>query len=399
MHEIFISYSTKDKDLVFQITKKLEDAGLKIWIAPHDINTGIDYEDSIIEAIEKTNVFLLFISKNSLQSEDVKSELTLARSEGKQIVPFRLDDSPLKSKFRYYLSSTQHISVDKKNLDDSIDKLVHEIKEKLNKEKFLPEMVLAESGSFVTDSNEEILLTYDFLIGKYEITFEQYGWYCEINGISLPNDEHWGRGKRPVINVRWWDCIRYCNWLSNLSNLPIAYDQNGYLLDADGKKTDELAKVQGYRLPTKAEWEYAAYGGHKRTETAFLYSGSDNLKAVGWYWVNSGDRELSGYRSERKISLNNCRTHEVGEKMPNSLGIFDMSGNVWEWCYDNYIENSPLQKENPVIISDHPEQTEKVEKGGSFSGNPHYAQINYTGKYEANAKRKNLGFRIVKTPE
>ena len=134
MHDIFVSYSTKDEAFVFQITKKLEDAGLKIWIAPRDIKKGTVYTDSIVEAIEKTKIFLLLISKNSQQSNEVNRELTMACEEEKTIIPFRLDESPIKGIFKYYLISTQHISVDKKNLDASMDKLVHEIKEKLDQD-------------------------------------------------------------------------------------------------------------------------------------------------------------------------------------------------------------------------------------------------------------------------
>ena len=201
------------------------------------------------------------------------------------------------------------------------------------------EMVLAEKGSFTKGNTwgngftselpvHQVTLTYNFEIGKYEVTFDEYDAFCDATGRSKPDDWGWGRVNRPVILVSWWDAIAYCNWVSNEEGLPNAYDINGNLLDANGNVTTDITEVVGYRLPTDAEWEYAARGGEHGSP--YIYSGSNLLSEVAWYYDNSGGK-----------------THEVGLKLPNTLGIFDMTGNVWEWCSDWFEFYSSTAQTNP----------------------------------------------------
>jgi len=118
------------------------------------------------------------------------------------------------------------------------------------------EFVLVEKGSFTMGDtwgdgydNEKpthkVTLTYNFYIGKYETTFDEYDVFCEATGIVKPDDKGCGRGSRPVINVSWTDAITYCNWLSDKEKLPKAYDSNGNLLDKDGRITTDPSEVVG----------------------------------------------------------------------------------------------------------------------------------------------------------
>ena len=134
------------------------------------------------------------------------------------------------------------------------------------------EMVLVEKGGFlmgdtlnIGNPNEKpvhiVNFSYNFHLGKYEVTIKEYSEFCDKTGRESPYEKEFKLDLIPAIAVSWWDAIAYCNWLSTKEGLPKAYDSNGNLLDLSGNITTDPSKVAGYRLPTEAEWEYAARGG------------------------------------------------------------------------------------------------------------------------------------------
>ena len=183
-----------------------------------------------------------------------------------------------------------------KNIDAKPKTKMNNIIKKQNNSKF-PEMIFIKGGDFIMGNNsntkimsegkpEHNVKLSDFYIGKYEITFTQYDYYCAETGTKKPEAEGSARGNRAVINVTWNDAVKYCKWLSVKTGKP-------------------------FRLPTEAEWEYAAKGGF-----AYPYSGSNKLDEVAWYANNAE------------------QTHNVGEKKANGYGLYDMSGNASEFCLD-----------------------------------------------------------------
>jgi formylglycine-generating enzyme required for sulfatase activity len=184
-----------------------------------------------------------------------------------------------------------------------------------------------------------------FYMSKYEVTQEEWG---ELMGNNPSNFK--GR-KLPVENVSWYDAIDYCNRRSIKEGLIPVYTRSG-----DAVTWNRSAN--GYRLPTEAEWEYAARGGVQ--SRGYVYAGSNNAGDVGWYDGNSGSK-----------------THDVGTKGGNELGLYDMSGNVWEWCWDWYggyrlpvnLYNEPLTQTDPVGPDS---GSDRVLRGGSWAN---YAQI------------------------
>ena len=188
-------------------------------------------------------------------------------------------------------------------------------------------MILVEAGRFEvgTKPNTKLVtIGNDFYICKYPVTFEEYDEFCEKEGRNKPGDRRWGRGTRPVINITWYDAIEYCNWKSKKDGYEEVYkiDSKGRdILDNTSAFGNLICTVNcnfdknGYRLPTEAERLFAARGGNESKN--YIYSGSNEINEVAWYKDNSEDK-----------------TQPVGQQKSNELGIYDMSGNVEEWCWD-----------------------------------------------------------------
>ena len=152
----------------------------------------------------------------------------------------------------------------------------------------------------------------------------------------------------PVEQVSWEDCHEFIGRLNALTGL-------------------------NFKLPTEAQWEYAARGGN--LSKSYKYSGSNDLGEVGWYGSNSGK----------------C-THRVGEKQPNELGLYDMNGNVWEWCEDWYGNYSSVSQRDPSGATS---GSRRVDRGGSWLEGARYCRVSLRNGHMPAYRDNSLGFRLV----
>ncbi|MBV6444472.1 MAG: Serine/threonine-protein kinase PknD [Ignavibacteriaceae bacterium] len=246
------------------------------------------------------------------------------------------------------------------------------------------ELVSVEGGTFRMGSDEgdsdekpihEVTLD-SFLIGKYPVTQEQW------ESVMGKNPSYFKGSKLPVENIRWYDAVEFCNRLSELEGLDPYYiirerEATGFwksLIDSTEIVIECSGNSNGYRLPTEAEWEYAARGGNRSKN--YIYSGSNNIDKVAWYGGNSGGK-----------------TYAVGLKQPNEIGIYDMSGNVWEWCWDckgNY--TSPRQT-NPKGPSS---GIGRVLRGGSCRNYARYCRVANRDYSMPDYRHSYYGFRIAR---
>lgn len=255
-----------------------------------------------------------------------------------------------------------------------------------------------EGGTFTmgTDSGEEYerpahrVTVSSFYISDHEVTQAEY------KSMRYSNPSQFKDDNRPVEKVNWYDAIYYCNKLSIKKGLTPCYKYNGesnpdkwsneytnyYGINHDNNAVTCDWTANGYRLPTEAEWEFAARGGTK--SKGYKYSGSNNIDDVAWYDNNSGNE-----------------THPVKQKKPNELGLYDMTGNVGEWVWDWYAVYPDGSETNPRGFSDgfyfFGAYVYRVNKGGSYVGNPNHVYISRRyGNITPWRTIESLGFRLVR---
>ncbi|MDR1317038.1 MAG: formylglycine-generating enzyme family protein [Spirochaetales bacterium] len=203
----------------------------------------------------------------------------------------------------------------------------------------------------------------DFSMGKYEVTQKEYG---EVMGTNPSNFN--GEDTLPVEQVSWFDAIEYCNRRSLMEKLTPAYTVSG---SGDRREVTWNRDADGYRLPTEAEWEYACRAG-----TTTPYSSGGSVDSAGWYGDNSGKA-----------------THPVGQKKANAWGLYDMHGNVYEWCWDWYGEYPDSAQADPSGAAS---GARRVMRGGSWSGAAWTLRSAIRSILTPSSRSSSIGFRLAR---
>lgn len=235
-------------------------------------------------------------------------------------------------------------------------------------------MAYVKGGTFVMGSNTGARIARpshtvkldSFYIGLTEVTQAQYLSVVGTNPSQFSKEKDYEL--LPVEQVNWFDAVNFCNLLSKKEGLEPVYTVKNTQVSADFSKN-------GYRLPTEAEWEYAA---RSAGVDQFRYAGSNDPSEVAWY------------------SSNAIATNYVGKKNPNQIGLFDMSGNVWEWCWDWFAEGYyPGSETNPVgpAAGDY-----RVMRGGSWYRGTDMLDLTLRNCSDPKTKYSSVGFRVVRKP-
>ena len=250
--------------------------------------------------------------------------------------------------------------------------------------KFDYQFSLAPAGEFIMGSDRtaedrnpdefshNVKITRSFMIGQTEVTQDLYQFVMEGNPSRNQSE------KRPVETLSWYDAVRFANKISVMEGLEECYN-------IDGMKVSWQAGVAclGYRLPTEAEWEYAARTGGTEPKNweefpkEVQYSGGFNIDMLGWYKDNAQGE-----------------THEVKERKSNSWELYDMSGNVYEWCWDYYGMYEPKSNVDPLgpLTGDY-----RILRGGDWRSSKTQARVASRYYVAPRLKTPYIGFRIVRS--
>lgn len=428
--DVFICYSSQEMEVAQEICQVLEQNEIRCWMAPRDIPPGSDFGDNIDEAIMACKVVVVIFSETAAISQWVKGELNIAFEERKTIIQFRIDQTPLKGQNRVMLNKTHWIDA-YPDYHAKFNDLVKAVAQSIGKE--------VDLGSETTINTENIkpykkpiiiAISCVALIGllffifpfiarqMHTFTYDKQGLFVKAKGLSsvqedavssiLDNMVFVSGGTFTMGNTQ--EMTDYLTEQDSLSihaheveldnfyicKYEVTQKQWRAFLPTDGKCladgddtamdmlswkdakafADTLSAITGlqFSLPTEAQWEFAARGGTKSHH--YVFAGHDNANEVGW---TSYDELTSA--------------HEVGGKRYNELGLYDMTGNVFEWCSD-YFE---LYKQEKEVNPQGPNKgVNRVLRGGDFRIDNFYDMKTTTRYFDAPfVNRRGAGLRLI----
>ncbi|MEZ4776827.1 MAG: SUMF1/EgtB/PvdO family nonheme iron enzyme [Bacteroidia bacterium] len=269
--------------------------------------------------------------------------------------------------------------------------------QKILEKRYFPTMLPVPGGSFKMGSEEgyadekpvHTVHLSSFEMAETPVTCWQYGLYCLATRQDLPRDSGFGRGEKPVVNVNWYEATRYCNWLSERHGLQSVYEHKD--------KNTVIARWEnnGYRLPTEAEWEYAAREGGKNVRFG---NGKDiaHPDEMNYDYAHPyNDKSYISQTGQKGLG----RTTPVFSFQPNALGFYDMSGNVYEWCWDRWSEGDYYRSSEGVKDPTGPENSSesgKLVRGGSWDETAMLCRCSYRFRVNPFLLNLNVGFRVVR---
>ena len=349
---------------------------------------NLDYFREIVDTKKETPRynFTVIIADN----EDVPPQLEdMVDFIDKQIT----DNEGAIKKYILDLAKFEKLELDENNIEKIIKELKGTIKKYSGKkasnvESKFENMVFVQGGKYQPSFADEEKEVFDIEVCKYPTTQKMWTEVMENNPSYFKGDN------KPVEKINWWQALDYCNKLSEKYGLEPVYDLSksaqGILMikELGGEivypDVANFKNTEGFRLPTEVEWEWFARGGQIAIEQGtfdYTYSGSNNFNEVAWYYDNSGG--------------DNGSTKDVGLKKPNQLGLYDCSGNVWEWCYDT-TENIEEGK-NYIYKAFDSSNINRRLKAGSWFNYAKVCTVLFRDPAQATYANNGFGFRLVRT--
>ncbi len=380
------------------------------------IGPGLDYVEILDEQVAKCDIVLAVIGKSWLLSADdsgqrrlekpedfVRIEIESALRREKRLVPILVNDAQMPNASDlpvslHPLTRRQFMRLSHETFGTDVERIILALRQMLKEEAkqlqqeeaegqqkkpngiirdidapWCPQMLLLPAGRFVMGSPEseahrmiwerpqhEVAISKPFLLGRYAVTFDEYDHFCEATNRKKSEDQGWGRGKLPVIDVNWEDASAYCAWLS----------------EATGRL---------YHLPSEAQWEYACRAG---TETPFSFGVNITIDQANFNGNQPFANPGKGMRRRRTVA--------AGSLPPNSWGLHEMHGNVLEWCADWYGDYLPKAVTDP---QGPPDGSLRVLRGGSWNNDAQLLRSAWRYPVEPDVRGSNIGFRCAGVQE
>ena len=272
-----------------------------------------------------------------------------------------------------------------------------------------PTLVYVPAGSFQRDETETNIskITKSYYLGKYQITRQQFK---DVMGMDPSNTSYSTGMSDPVQQVNWYHAIAFCNKLSLLEGLTPVYTVSGVsnwvnLVFGDIPTTSNATwnaaecnfNASGYRLPTEMEWMWAAMGANKDARAGAMQGGINITGYTKGYAgsIEEGSAQVNLGNYAWYTSNSSSKTHPVGEKLPNELGLYDMSGNVWEWYWDWYASSS-YQTGTLTDYREAGSGSFRVSRGGSWFDSASYCTVAFRRGYYPHYLYDYSGFRILR---
>lgn len=390
-NRIFLAHASEDKPQVRELYDQLKTKGFSPWLDEIDLLGGQEWDVEISNAIRHATIFLACLSKRAVGKRGyIQTELRYALSAFAErpagsiyLIPVRLDECEVPDLRR------QDIGISLRGLqwvdlfgNGGFEKLVGAISchaKAASREPeifrdidvpWCPEMVILPAGKFLMGSRKEekdrwknegpqheVTISKPFALGRYQVTFEEFVHFCDETGREKPNDEGWGGCRRPVVNVSHEDAQTYCAWLSQVTDAT-------------------------YRLPSEAEWEYSCRAG---TTTRFSFGNNVRTDQANYNGNYSDAGDAKYFYREKSVP--------VGSLPANPWGLFEMHGNVREWCADGqrtYTSNSVTDPLGPL------DNSVRVLRGGSWFSRERGLRSARRNAGGLGVRAGRIGFRCVR---